>query len=291
MSDVQHPGLSNWGRWGENDQRGSLNLITPDIVRLAAGLVSTGKVYSLSMPLETEGPQWPARHKTWKVTSHRSVGTAKPGAADDIVTMHSHSGTHIDALSHYFYDSHLYNGYKTLDHVASQGITRNSIDNVPALVGRGVLLDIAAWKGVDNLPIGTAVTAADLDACAAAQGVEIRSGDILLVRTGWIRMFEQDRTVYDSGEPGIDASTLPWLQAHDIVAVGADNAAVEVFPEYPPTKLPVHESAIRDLGIYLMENFNLEALSADKVYECLLVIAPLQLTGGAGSPINPIAIG
>lgn len=287
MSDA----LSNWGRWGDDDQRGSLNILTPEMVKQAASLVKTGKVYSLSMPLETNGPQWPLRHKTWKVTSHRSVGTPNPGAADDIVTMHSHSGTHMDALCHYFYGNQLYNGHSASEHITSQGITRNAIDNVPALVGRGVLLDVAAWKGVDNLQLGEAVTADDLDACAAAQRVEIRAGDMVLVRTGWMRIFAQDRALYDSGEPGVDASVLPWLKAHDIVALGADNQAVEVLHSIPPVKLPVHEGAIRDLGIYLLENFNLDALAADRVYEFLLVIAPLQLTGGAGSPINPLAIG
>ncbi|HLV37022.1 MAG TPA: cyclase family protein [Spirillospora sp.] len=288
MNDAQH--LSNWGRWGADDQRGSLNLLTPELVKQAAGLVRTGKVYSLSMPLEANGPQWPLRHKTWKVTSHRSVGTPNPGAADDIVTLHSHSGTHIDALCHYFYDNHIYNGYKASDHITSQGITRNAIDNVPALVGRGVLLDVAAWKGVDNLQLGEAISADDLDGCAAAQGTVIQPGDMVLVRTGWMRIFSENRALYDSGEPGIDASALPWLQAHDIVAIGADNQAVEVLHSIPPDRLPVHEGAIRDLGIYLLENLNLDALAADQVYEFLLVVAPLQLTGGAGSPINPIAI-
>lgn len=291
MSDVNDAHVSNWGRWGTDDQQGSLNLLTPDVVRQAANLVKTGKVYSLSMPLAADGPQWPSRHKTWKVTTHRSVGAPGPGAADDVVTMHSHSGTHIDALSHYWVDDQIYNGFKASESVTSQGITRNAIDNVPALVGRGVLLDVAAWKGVDNLAIGEAITADDLDQCAAAQGTAIQSGDLLLVRTGWMRIFAEDHDLYDSGEPGIDTTTLPWLKAHNIVAVGADNGAVEVIKQYPQARMPVHESAIRDLGIYLMENFNLEALAADKVYECLLVIAPLQLSGAAGSPINPIAIG
>lgn len=288
MNDAQH--LSNWGRWGADDQRGSLNLLTPELVKQAAGLVRTGKVYSLSMPLEANGPQWPLRHKTWKVTSHRSVGTPNPGAADDIVTLHSHSGTHIDALCHYFYDNHIYNGYRASDHISSQGITRNAIDNVPALVGRGVLLDVAGWQGVDNLQLEEAISAGDLDKCAAAQGTVIQPGDMVLVRTGWMRIFSENRALYDSGEPGIDASAVPWLQAHDIVAIGADNQAVEVLHSIPPDRLPVHEGAIRDLGIYLLENLNLDALAADQVYEFLLVVAPLQLTGGAGSPINPIAI-
>jgi kynurenine formamidase len=282
--------LSNWGRWGADDERGSLNLLTPELVKQAAGLVKTGKVYSLSMPLETNGPQWPLRHRTWKVTVHRGVGKSGSGSADDVVTMHSHSGTHMDALCHYFYDDQIYNGFKASDHITSQGITRNSIDNVPALVGRGVLLDIAAWKGVDNLHLGEGISADDLDQCAAAQGINIQPGDMVLVRTGWMRIFSSDRAQYDSGEPGLDTSTLAWLKAHDIVAIGADNQAVEVLHSIPPDKLPFHEVAIRDLGIYLLENLQLDVLAADKAYEFLLVVAPLRLTNGAGSPINPIVI-
>jgi kynurenine formamidase len=241
------------------------------------------------MPLEAEGPQWPQRHKTWRVTTFRNPPNER-GGADDVLTMHSHSGTHMDALCHIWYDNQLYNGYSAVEHVTSNGATRNAINNVPFLVGRGLLLDIAGWKGVEHLQLGEAITAADLDACAAAQGVAVQSGDLLLLRTGWMRLFGRDRALFNRGEPGIDESTLPWLKEHDIVAVGADNQAVEVLDEIPPARLPVHAGAIRDLGVYLVENLNLDALAADQAYKCLLVIAPLQLTGAIGSPVNPIAI-
>jgi len=280
---------SNWGRWGAADEVGTFNLITPELVTRAAGLVKRGKVYSLSMPLEADGPQWPTRHKTWRVTTfgQRPNGT---GSADDVVTMHSHSGTHMDALCHVWYDEQLYNGFSAPEHVTSQGAAHNSIDRLPYLVGRGLLLDIAAWKGVDNLALGEPITAADLDACAKAQNVVPQPGDILLLRTGWIRIFSSDRARYSQGEPGIDESTLPWLKAHDIVAVGADNQAIEVLEQIPAPALPVHRGAIRDLGLYLVENLNLEALAADRIYESLVVIAPLPLTAAIGSPVNPIAL-
>jgi len=289
MQEEQTSQLSNWGRWGADDERGMLNLLTPEMVKAAAGLVKTGKVYSLSMPLTADGPQWPTRHKTWRVTTFRNH-PGERGGADDVLSMHSHSGTHMDALCHIWIDDQLYNGYRAAGHVTSTGATRNAIDNVPVIAGRGVLLDIAGWKGVDHLQLGEAITADDLDACAAAQGVTIQPGDLLLLRTGWMRIFSTERALFDSGEPGIDESTIPWLKQHDIVAIGADNQAVEVLHEIPPAQLPVHVAAIRDLGIYLVENLNLEALAADKVYTCLLVIAPLQLTGAIGSPVNPIAI-
>ena len=289
MSEQAPNQPSNWGRWGATDERGTLNLLTPTIVQQAAGLVKTGKVYSLAMPLEAEGPQWPSRHKTWRVTTFRNP-PGERGSADDVVAMHSHSGTHMDALCHIWYDNQLFNGYSAAEHVTSTGATRNAIHNVPFIVGRGLLLDIAGWKGVDHLELGEAITAADLDACAAAQGVTVQPGDLLLLRTGWMHIFHSDRALYNQGEPGIDTSTIPWLKAHDIVAICADNQAIEVFSEMPPPELPVHAAAIRDLGIYLVENLNLDALAADKVYECLLVISPLPLTGAIGSPVNPIAL-
>jgi kynurenine formamidase len=289
MPTVTAGSVTNWGRWGAQDERGTLNLLTPEVVRHAAGLVKRGKVYSLAMPLAADGPQWPTRHRTWKVTTF-GVQPNGRGSADDVVTMHSHSGTHMDALCHIWYDGQLYNGYSAPEHVTSNGATRNSIDRVPSIVGRGVLLDMAGFKGREHLAAGEAITADDLDACAAAQGVEIRPGDILLLRTGWIGVFAQDHDTFYGSEPGIDVSTLPWLRAHDIVAVAADNHAVEVMTQVPPSDLPIHKAAIRDLGLYLVEYLNLDALAADRVYESLVIIAPLPLSGGIGSPVNPIAI-
>ena len=286
--NLQHK-LSNWGRWGADDQRGALNLLTPEMVQKAARLVKSGKVYSLSMPLESDGPQWPTRHKTWRVTTFNNPPKGR-GSADDVITMHSHSGTHMDALCHIWYENQLYNGYNVGEHIHSTGATRNAIHNVPHIVGRGVLLDVAGWKGVEHLQLGEAITADDLDACAAAQGVTVQAGDLLLIRTGWTKMFTSNRPLYNQGEPGIDESTLPWLQQHDVVAIGADNQAVEVFTGMPPAHLPVHMVAIRDLGLYLLENLNLDQMATDKAYETLLVVAPLHLTGGIGSPINPIAL-
>jgi kynurenine formamidase len=282
--------LTNWGRWGAEDEQGSLNLITPELIKQAAGLVKTGKVYSLDMPLEATGPQWPQRHKTWKVTTFRNDPAAS-GSADDVVTMHSHSGTHMDALCHVWYHNEFYNGFKASENISSNGAIRNSIDKVPFIVGRGVLLDIAGWKGVDHLGLGEAVTATDLDQCAESQGVKLQAGDILLVRTGWLRVFEKDQALFDSGEPGLNLSTLPWLKQHDIVAIGTDSHAVEVLDIIPPPEgTPFHWVAIRDLGLYLLENLNLEELAADRAYEFLFVVAPLKLTAGVGSPINPVAI-
>lgn len=289
MAKAPQEKVSNWARWGEGDQLGMLNLITPERIKDAATLIRTGKTYSLSVPLETHGAQWPPRQKMWRTTEYTKNEFGRNSSGDAIV-MHSHSGTHIDALCHIWYEDRLYNGFDAGEHMTSFGVTRNSIDNVPYLVGRGVLLDVAQWKGVAHLQLAEPVTADDLDACAAAQGVEIRPGDILLVRTGWMSMLHEDRALFESGEPGIDDTTLPWLKDHDVVAVGADNLAVEVLNSIPPADLPVHRIGIRDLGLYLIENLDLNEMAADHAYESFVVIAPLQITGGAGSPVNPVAI-
>lgn len=281
-------GLTNWGRWGAEDEVGSLNLMSPEVIRRAAGLVKTGKAYSLGMPLDARGPQWPLRHKTWKVTTFRS--TEGRGSCDDVVTLHSHSSTHMDALCHVWYEDRLYNGASASEHVVSSGATRSSIDKVPFIIGRGVLLDVAASRGVEHLGAGEAITAADLDACADEQRIEIRPADIVIVRTGWLRVFRSDPALFNTGEPGLDMSTLRWLGRHDVLAVGADNHGVEAMERIPPDDIPFHRVAIRDLGIYLLENLNLEELAADRVKEFLLVVSPLRLTEGVGSPINPVAI-
>jgi kynurenine formamidase len=281
--------LSNWGRWGRDDQKGTLNFITSDEIISAAGLVKEGKVYSLSMPLDTDGPQWPNRHKTWQTTTLLDVGDGA-GFSDDILTMYSHSGTHMDSLCHLWVDHQLYNGFDVREHVTSFGSTRNSIDNVPAIVGRGILLDIAGWKGVHHLKLGEAISALDLDQCAASQNVVVNPGDIVLVNTGWMNIFEQDRALFDSGEPGLDMSTIEWLHEHDISAIGADNHGVEVMASIPPEGLPFHFAAIRDLGLYLLENLKLQPLADDKQFEFLFVAAPLQLTAAVGSSINPLAV-
>src|SRR5690349_11164377 len=156
MPTKTESGVTNWGRWGADDERGTLNLLTPDVVSRSAGLIKRGKVYSLAMPLAVDGPQWPTRHRTWKVTTHNVQPNGR-GSADDVVTMHSHSGTHMDALCHVWYDDQLYNGFPAPQHVTSAGATRNSIDHVRSIVGRGLLLDIAGFKKRERLDPAEAI--------------------------------------------------------------------------------------------------------------------------------------
>ena len=205
--------------------------------------------------------------------------------------MMTHSGTHIDALGHYAQGDKMWNGHDQAPY-ADDGLQWAAIDQVSSIVGRGVMLDIAAMRGVESLELGQVVVPEDLDACAQAQGVRVQSGDVLLLHTGWHKLFEKDRGLWEQGEPGPDASLAEWLKANDVVAVGADNVGVEAKPGAlrQETGASLHLAALRDLGIYLLENVNLDELVRDKVYEFLFVGAPLRLTGATGSPMTPLAI-
>ncbi|MCH9036301.1 MAG: cyclase family protein [Chloroflexi bacterium] len=278
---------NNWGRWGPEDQLGALNLLTPEVVLDAVRLVRQGKVYSLAVPLERNGPQNPPFHKTWKVT-HATLG---PGASflEDVVTMDTHSGTHIDGLSHSWTEGKFYNGY-TLDQVFQSGVVKGGIENVSSMVGRGVMLDVPAYRNTDHMGPGEIVTGKELDATAAHQGTEIKQGDIVLIRTGWYQVFHTDRSLWESAVPGPDGKLASWLREKDICALGADQPSVEAKYTDRPDPSSLHVHALRDLGIYLLENLDLESLSRDRVYEFLFVGAPLPLTHASGTPWNPLAI-
>jgi kynurenine formamidase len=281
---------SNWGRWGADDQRGTLNLLGPDEVVRAAAVVKRGKVYSLGLDLSPEAPRTPTRNALW----HRATKTERPGpamsAADDLILMHTHTATHLDALCHIWLDGQLYNGFPSAE-VGYDGARRNGVHNVQSLVARGVLLDVAGHRGVDHLEPGELIGAAELDAVARAQGVEVRAGDVVLIRTGWIRVMATDRARFDRfEEPGPGRDAVAWFHEHGLVGLGADNAAVEVLPPEDGVQMALHVGIIRDLGGYLIEYLNLEELAADRAYEFLFALAPLRLVGGIGSPVNPLAI-
>jgi kynurenine formamidase len=291
--DVPTPAIHNWGRWGADDERGCLNFQTPQRVLDAVRLVRHGRVYNLAVPLEKDGPQFPGFHKTWCVT-HFSRETA-PGAinfADDVVTMESHSGTHVDGLGHVFSDDTMWNGRSAAVHVTSYGLGWGAIDRVNGFVARGVMLDLPRHRGVAHLGLGEVVTTEAMEDCAADQGVEIRAGDVLLLRTGWYTVFQTDRELWSQGEPGPDVSCTAWLRAREIIALGADNAGVEssVLRARTPVTPRLHTTALRDLGLYLIEHVNLEDLARDRVYEFLFVAAPLRLMRATGAPCAPLAL-
>lgn len=303
---------SNWGRWGRDDQRGTANYITPATVRAAAGLVRTGQVISLALPFDQSGPQTGANGRFNCLRYSVATGTdhvagvqrwsAQPlprgfGYSDDTVVLHLQSATHWDSLSHIFHNGRMYNGYPA-EEITSRGAPRNGAENLSStLVGRGVLLDIPRAQGVDWLDDGYPITVDDLEAAAEHSRIEIREGDIVLLRTGQMaRCLAQGWGTYAGGDaPGLSFSTIPWLAESRIAAVASDTWGVEVRPnELPDSFQPMHIPCVVYMGLLLGEMFQLEELSAacadDGTYEMLISAPPLPFTGTAGAPPGPVAI-
>jgi kynurenine formamidase len=225
----------------------------------------------------------------------RFVGP-RAGAADDYVFMPLQGSTQWDGLSHMFLDGVMYNGFWMGNVDALHGARRGSIDTFKSsFVGRGVLLDVARHLGVDRLPKGHAITPEELDATAAAQAVEVRAGDILLVRTGHVPYFYHlaDKTEFwKDGAPGLGNACLDWIADHDIAALAMDNVAITVQPTEPPVS--IHTLLLVDLGLPLGEIWWLDdlaaACAAENRYEFFLAAPPLNVSRSAGAPLNPVAI-
>ena len=295
----------NWGRWGDDDERGALNLLTEDVVKAAAASISRGKVYSLGIPIQAQGvPLMDYRGTPMRLTLQDGTddGMYAPygchqgtGAHEDVMVMASHTTSHMDALVHVYGEYQHYNGVGHDAMHALGGAQKLGIDKVGGFAARAVLLDLVRHFGDDDhVTLGRTITAADLQECAAAQGVEVRAGDVVLVRTGYLQFWWANDA---AGNPtpfeqaGIGADAAHWLAEVDVAAVGCDNAAVEVIPFDDGDFLNVHKILLVNAGIYMLEFLDLSGPAADEVYEGLLAVGPLKMTGATGSPVNPIFIG
>ena len=276
--------LNNWGRWGKDDEIGTMNFITPAKRKQAAALVKEGFSVSLAADVDTEkavdNPQ-PYEHEML------GLGTDRIGVA-----FHGIAHTHLDSLAHINYDGVFYNGYKPDPEQIKKanGHAKNSIHNLKnGIFTRGILIDIPLMKGVKYLEPGTPIYVEDIEAWLKKAGLKIQPGDALFVRAGvWAR--RKELGPYLRGRTGKDPSVIPWLKKQDIALLAADH------PQYvsPSTVVgAVHDFALVSLGIHLFDNCDLEALSAAaaarKRWEFLLTAAPLPIRGGTGSPLNPIA--
>jgi kynurenine formamidase len=301
--------LSNWGRWGKDDQIGTLNNVTQQDIIDAGKLIKKGKTFALGLSLKEPiqsglfGGRWNPIHTmlatgTDAVAGNQDLGPAYLRYADDAINMPCQASTQWDALCHIFNGDTMYNGYdaKLVD---AKGAKKLGIEHVrDKMVGRGVLLDVARWKGVSSLADGYAITNADLDGCAAAQGVTIKKGDFVIVRTGHQErcLAKGDWSGYAGGDaPGFAFETCYWIREKDIAAICSDTWGCEVRPnEGIDANQPWHWVVIPAIGISMGEIFYLKELgedcAADKVYEFFFTAPPLHLPGGAGSPINPQAV-
>jgi kynurenine formamidase len=260
--------------------------------------LATARVIDLEQPRFAGMPTHPAHKPAYFYGLYRRHrDTYRPqtegvrSGSSGVLTMMEHSGTHIDALCHQASDLVMHGNVRVEDVESFNGYSSLGIETVPPLLGRGLLLDIAAWKGVDRLPPGSAVSADEMQACAAAQGVAVQAGDVLLVRTGY-GGFWDDEPVYMTCA-GVAKSGSIWAAERGVRAVGADNLAWDTLHERDPdtgSTLFAHVHLLQRHGIYIMENMNLEALSAAKAFTFAFIGIPLKLRGATGSPIRPLAL-
>ncbi|CAB4859273.1 unannotated protein [freshwater metagenome] len=298
---------NNWGRWGDDDQRGALNLITPEAVRAAAQRRVTGKVYSLAIQLSQATV--PAVHdrpapERYTLSTLDDIGRVPPffeigegvGANEDVLVMPSHIGTHMDALCHVTSESTLYNGYPASSFTPRGGASKCGIEQTGSFAGPAKLLDVAGYVtnhvNPEGLVAGQVIDAALLEACRAAQGTSIEPGDMLLVRTGWIEHRNKHLPPAQAWlQAGLGLDAVSFIRDHSISVVGTDNSAVESIPFDQNRFLCVHIELLQQLGVTMIEHLWLADLAADSCYDVLLAVGGLLVTGASGSPVNPIAIG
>lgn len=284
-----------WGRWGNEDERGALNLAGREEAKRAAGLVRTGQVISLAQPLSPKTPvpghRAPMQHFMGRDGGDYAAGAKRPSGfqfAEDTLVLPLHFGTHIDALCHAWHDDQLYNGFPSDGIRSTTGAARCAIDKLGPIVARGVLLDVCALVGAP-LPLGKAVTREMLEAAQDRAQVLVQAGDVVLLRTGWLESMLASPNYYD-GEPGLDIGAALWLAERGVAVVGADNFAIEAIPFPIGQVFPVHQCLLREYGIPLIEGLALAPLADTGVSEFLFVAAPLPITGGTASPLAPVAI-
>jgi hypothetical protein len=305
---------SNWGRWGPEDERGTLNLVTPGMVVAASKLVRKGKTISLALPYDDAGPQTGARgrfnpiHLMIRDGADAIAGTSIRDfyggvdqhfrGTDDLIIMPLQSGTQWDAMGHVVFENKIYNGFGA-EWVSSRGALRGDVAKASGgMVGRGVLLDIPRALGVDWLEPGFAIGADELERAEAHAGLEVGAGDFVFVRTGAMAAARSAGTWGDyagGAAPGLGLASVDWIGDHDIAALAADTWGLEVRPnETPDVFQPLHLVLIVHMGLWLGEIFDLDPIAADcaedGVHEFMFCGPPLPFTRAVGSPLNPMAI-
>ena len=301
--------VSNWGRWGEDDQLGCGNLLTPEAATRGAACVRTGERFSLAVDLKADGIQvgQPAGryNPILTFTAMNERDKMAPGiweGCDDMFTMSTCAGTHIDSLSHISYDGLLYGGRPQSMIGAHNGATWCGAERLPQIVTRGILLDIPRTLGLDRLEAGHAVTATELDAALDRAGLIVEPGDAICIRTGDIGWyFDGDRRRYACGQDwktvGIGLSCVEWFSERDVSGAFVDSYTYEVMPPESGNwddLLVVHMLQLRDMGLLQGQNWNFEALAErcadDGVAEFLLLAAPEPIVGATSAPVVPVAV-
>ena len=290
--------LSNWGRWGPEDELGTLNLITPEKIAQAGTLVKEGISVTCARLIVPEGAadvtSIPPLH--WMVRTGESAPANGGGGASDFFgfSFHGLTITHLDALCHQFWDGKMYNGKDAGLVTADAKATAGHIDRAQnGFVTKGVMLDITKVKGKQWLDPGEPVFTEDLEAAEAAQGVRVEEGDALMLRLGWYKR-RLELGPPEAGRPGLHAETIPWLHERG-VSILAGDASQDMDPAgYPNLGLPVHRVGIVAMGLWLIDAANCEELAkvCERLnrYDFMFVVAPLRFKNATGSPVNPLAV-
>lgn len=292
--------------WGPEDEIGRLNLMTPETQQAILARLRGGAIYDLSVEYFIGMPSWQAagdpHYRIWmthtphgtviddplQLGRHMNEHVSYTGAA---ISMYTHTGTHIDALNHFGLNGEIWNGFKAKAHLGDRGWTKAGVENLPPIIARGVLIDVAAAKGDAVLPDGYRISREDLIQALHKQGSKLQAGDVVLIRTGRMRQYE-DAAAYMKNPPGLGMAAARFLvEESGAMIVGADNLSFEAFPSEVATNyVPVHSYLLAQQGTPILELVYLEALARDKLYEFAFIGGSLKLRGSDAAPIRPIAI-
>lgn len=281
-------------RYGVDDRIGAANNLSPERVLEAAQLISMGKVYALGIDTEEGAPAYGGRTYDIDILASGAnveVGTDVVTSNDERVTTSFGIGSQIDGLGHLGIGNQYYNGLTAADIVRDDGLAELGTHTIPPIVTRGVLLDMTLHLGVGMVSEGTAFNRAEIDAAASAQGIEIKSGDVVLFHTGWMQLLGVDDERFISGQPGVGVEGAEYLAELGVVAIGADTPALEVIPfEDPQRAFAVHQTLLAKQGVYILESMNTAELAADGAREFMFVLGQPKFKGAVQVVINPIAI-
>ena len=288
----------NWypSKYGVDDTLGAMNELSEKKTKLAAQLVKTGKTYALGVETGPTSPAYPPRSYSMTILQlddgmGTPMGSNKATGNDDLMHIWMGIGSQIDGLGHMGVNHQYYNGHMASDFVTPSGLTKLSIDRLPPVATRGVLLDIAKLMKTDILPAGTAFNRKEIDAAAKAAGITIEAGDIVLFHTGWLNVMDTDPQAFMASAPGLGLEGARYLASLGVVAIGADTWALEVLPSEDATMLfPVHPELLAKNGIYILENMDTRALAADNASEFLFVLGTPRFVGAVQAVINPVAV-
>jgi kynurenine formamidase len=291
--------------WGSGDQLGRLNMMTEQSKAAILSRISTGDIYDLSAEYFMGMPGWfPAgdpRYTFWMTHTPKGNVVADPmkvgkemnehvSYTGTAFSMYAHTGTHIDALNHFGLNGKIYNEFSADEHLGDHGWTKTGAETIPPIVARGVLIDVAAYKGVDMLPAGYRIEQKDIVAALEKQKVELAKGDVILIRTGRMQSYE-DADAYLDNPPGLGMDGARYLVEKGAMVIGGDNLSLEAFPsEVEGNYIPVHTFLLAQHGIPIMELVELEGVSKDKVYKFAFIGGSLKLRGADAAPMRPMAI-